>query len=86
MEEDYSAAQQVVSMKKEIDQLVESATTHQVKRLIADEPNRLAAYALEIDITGKLKRIFYHANRMAKAIESEEEPEKEEEKTAAETS
>ena len=46
---------------------------HQVKRLVADEPNRLAAYALEIDIIGKLKRIYYHANQMAKTIVPEEE-------------
>ena len=78
MEEDLTAAQEVISMKTEIDKLVDSAARHQVKRLVADEPNRLAAYALEIDITGKLKRIYYHANRIAGTVVPEEEVEEEE--------
>jgi len=85
-EEDFTAAQEVISQKVEIDQLVNSAAVHQVKRLVADEPNRLAAYALEIDITGKLKRIYYHANRIAKAVVQEEEVEEEKEEAAAEAS
>jgi phosphate:Na+ symporter len=83
MEEDLTAAQEVISLKGDIDQLVDSAATHQAKRLVAAEPNRLAAYALEIDITGKLKRIYYHAKRMAKTIAPEE---KVEEAAATETS
>ena len=86
MEEDYTAAGEVIAAKPGIDQIVEAATRHQVKRLIADEPNRLAAYALEIDITGKLKRIYYHANRMAEAIAQEEVVEEEKGETATETS
>ena len=86
MEEDFAAAHEVISVKEEIDQRIDSAATHQVKRLVADEPNRLAAYALEIDIIGKLKRIYYHANRMAKAVVEEEEVEEEKEEAAAEAS
>jgi phosphate:Na+ symporter len=41
---------------------------HEARRLVAEEPNRLAAYTLEIDILEKLKRIYYFAKRMAKAV------------------
>ena len=86
MEENFTAAQQVISMKMETDELADSASRHQVKRLVADEPNRLAAYALEIDIIGKLKRIYYHANRMANSIVPDEEVVEEQEEAAAATS
>ena len=72
-EEDHEAAQKVISMKTEINDLMESAAVHQAKRLVAEEPNRLAAYTVEMDIIEKLKRIYYHAKRMAKTALPEEE-------------
>ena len=62
------AAQVVTSMKDEINSLTDSAAVHQAQRLVADEPNRIPAYAIEIDIIEKLKRIYYFAKRMAKTV------------------
>ena len=42
-------------------------------RLVAEEPNRLPAYTMEIDIIEKLKRIYYFSKRMAKSVVPEEE-------------
>ena len=36
--------------------------------LIAEEPGRLQTYAIEVDVIEKLKRIYYFAKRIAKAI------------------
>jgi len=68
MEEDFAVAHEVISVKEEIDQRIDSAATHQVKRLVADEPNRIPAYTIEIDIIEKQKRIYYFAKRMAKTV------------------
>ena len=72
MENDQRAALEVIAMKADISRLMESAAMHQSRRLVAEEPNRLAAYTLEIDIIEKLKRIYYFSKRIAKAVVSEE--------------
>jgi phosphate:Na+ symporter len=74
MENDVQAAQEVIAMKGDIGHLMESAAMHESRRLVAEEPNRLAAYTLEIDIIEKLKRIYYFAKRMAKSVVPEELP------------
>ena len=61
------AARQVVEMKREINSLADSAAIHQAARLVAEEPNRLPAYKIEMDIIQNLKRIYYFAKRMARA-------------------
>jgi len=76
MENDEQAAQEVIGMKADISRLMESAAMHESRRLVAEEPNRLAAYTLEIDIIEKLKRIYYFSKRMAKAVMPEEVPER----------
>jgi phosphate:Na+ symporter len=68
VERDEAAAEEVVAMKMEINRLMASAALHQAKRLVAEEPNRLAAYTVEMDIIEKLKRIYYFAKRMAKTL------------------
>ncbi len=65
---DQRAAQEVISLKGDINRLMESAAMHEAKRLVAEEPNRLAAYTTEIDVIEKLKRIYYFAKRMAKTV------------------
>jgi phosphate:Na+ symporter len=65
------AAQTVTSMKEEINRLIESAELHQVRRLVAEEPNRITTYTIEVDIIEKLKRIYYFAKRMAKTVTPE---------------
>jgi len=72
MENDERAAQEVIAMKADINRLMDSAAMHESKRLVAEEPNRLAAYTLEIDIIEKLKRIYYFSKHMAKAVMPEE--------------
>jgi phosphate:Na+ symporter len=63
------AAQTVTSMKQDITRIAESAASHQAQRLVAEEPNRIPAYTIEVDIIEKLKRIYYFAKRMAKTVE-----------------
>jgi phosphate:Na+ symporter len=72
MENDQRAAQEVIALKADIGRLSESAAMHETRRLVAEEPNRLAAYTMEMDLIEKLKRIYYFAKRMAKAVVPEE--------------
>ena len=62
------AAEDVIKMKEEITALADSAALHQAGRLVAEEPNRIAAYTTEIDIIEKQKRIYYFSKRMAKTV------------------
>lgn len=61
------AARAVMKRKKKVNRLEETAVSHQAQRLVADEPNRLDAYALETDLLQALKRVYYFAKRMARA-------------------
>lgn len=73
-ENDPQAAAEVTKMKDEITRIANSTAIHQAKRLVADEPNRIETYTIEIDIAEKLQRIYYFAKRMAKTVASEEMP------------
>jgi len=77
-ENDPHAAQEIIAMKTDIARLTDSAAMHETRRLVAEEPNRLAAYTVEMDVIEKLKRIYYHAKRMAKDVTPDEETETEE--------
>ncbi|MBK1718587.1 Na/Pi cotransporter family protein [Thiocystis violacea] len=66
------AARSVTTMKREITAIADSAAAHEARRLVAEEPNRIPAYTLEIDIIEKLQRIYYFAKRMAKTVEPDE--------------
>jgi phosphate:Na+ symporter len=66
--DDQRAAQDVIASKLDINRLVEAAEEHLTARLIAEEPGRLQTYAIEVDVIEKLKRIYYFAKRIAKAI------------------
>ena len=68
---DETEAENVISMKGIIQGQVNSAEQHEAQRLIASEPNRLAAYSVEMEVIEKLKRIYYFAKRMAKTIQSD---------------
>ena len=57
----------VGAMKQEINELASSAAIHEAQRLVAEEPNRLPAYTVEIGILENLKRIYYFTKRMARA-------------------
>ena len=47
---------------------MEFVERYQAQRLIADAPNRIAAYSVEMEVIEKLKRIYYFAKRMAKTV------------------
>jgi len=68
---DEEAAHEVISMKAQIQAKVAAAELHQAKRLVADAPNRIAAYTVEMEVIEKLKRVYYFAKRMAKTVVSD---------------
>jgi phosphate:Na+ symporter len=70
---DPEIAASVMQMKEEITRIANSTATHQAQRLVTDEPNRIAAYTIEMDIAEKLQRIYYFAKRMAKTVAAKEE-------------
>jgi len=70
---DVAAAREVIEMKGQISSISDSAAAHQASRLVASEPKRIPAYAIEIDIIEKQKRIYYFAKRMAKSVTSLDE-------------
>jgi phosphate:Na+ symporter len=67
-QKDPEAASAVVEMKSEINRLSDSAALHEVRRLVAQEPNRLAAYTVEVDMLEGMKRIYYFCKRMARTV------------------
>jgi len=71
---DEAAARVVTGMKAEINRLADSAALHEARRLVAREPNRLPAYAIETDVIENLKRIYYFTKRMARAVVREQPP------------
>jgi phosphate:Na+ symporter len=62
------AAEAVVSMKAEVNQMADQASLHEVRRLVADEPRRLETYTLEVDVLKNLKRVYYFSKRMARGV------------------
>jgi phosphate:Na+ symporter len=68
VEEDPNYAKRVVSMKVDINRLVEQANLHQAQRLISEDSGKFEAYSLEMDIIEKLKRIYYHTKHVAKSV------------------
>jgi len=62
------AARAVVAMKEAVNALADSAALHVAQRLVADEPRRLEAYAIEVDILKNQKRVYYFAKRMARGV------------------
>ncbi|MBT8092797.1 MAG: Na/Pi cotransporter family protein [Gammaproteobacteria bacterium] len=69
-EDSVEAAQSVTNLKKEITRITNSAALHEARRLVANEPQRIEAYTIEMDITEKLQRIYYFARRMARTVRS----------------
>ncbi|MDA1231497.1 MAG: Na/Pi cotransporter family protein [Planctomycetota bacterium] len=63
-----SAASEAVESKTVVNDLSEKATSHLAKRLIAFEPNRLAAFTVETDIIENLKRINTLTRRIARVL------------------
>jgi phosphate:Na+ symporter len=68
VDEDEDFALRVISMKADMNRLVEQADLHQAQRLVSEDSGKFEAYSVEVDIIEKLKRIFDHARRMAKSV------------------
>ena len=66
---DAVAARVVIGMKRQIQEQVTSAELHEARRLVANAPNRVAVYSVEVELIEKLKRVYYFAKRMAKTID-----------------
>jgi len=72
-QQNQGAARAVAGMKAEIRDLERDVTSHQVQRLVADEPNRIATYRFETDVITNLKRVYYFSRRIARAAVPERE-------------
>ena len=69
------ASRRVAAMKSTINSLERKALAHEAERLVADAPMRIATYRFETDVVSNLKRIFYHAKRIARvAVPKGERP------------
>lgn len=66
---DRHLAEEVMAAKGEVNQLVYEAETHLTQRLSAADPNRLATFRIETEIVEYLKRVYYFAKRIAKAVD-----------------
>ncbi len=66
---DQEAAAKVAHKKKVVKKLAEDATEHLARRLIADEPNRLAAFQVETDIIESLQRLNALTRLVARQLE-----------------
>lgn len=67
---DAESAQLVTQRKAEINRIAEEIQQHELQRLIADEPDRASLFALEMRSIEHLKRIYYNAKRIARAVTS----------------
>jgi phosphate:Na+ symporter len=69
---DKGRADQVIGMQTTVEQLFDAASSHQASRLVADAPNRLPTYTLEVELIDKLQRIYHFAERIAQLVEYDE--------------
>ncbi len=65
-------AGEVIGAKGEINRLADEAEAHLARRLVADEPDRLSLYRFESELIEYLKRVYYFAKRIAKAVAAHE--------------
>ena len=65
---DIDIAQQVIAAKPEVNQLVDSASSHLEARLAADDPHRLSTFRVESELIENLKHVYYFAKRIAKVV------------------
>jgi len=69
---DKARADQVIGMRTTVVQLFDAASSHQATRLVADAPNRLSTYTVEVEMIDKLQRIYYFADRIAQLVDYDE--------------
>ncbi len=66
---DKARADQVIGMRTTVEQLFDAASSHQATRLVADAPNRLSTYTVEVELIDKLHRIYHFADRIAQLVD-----------------
>lgn len=66
--QDVNLANSILRYKKDIKHMVREAYKHQAARLVAEQPDRLATYRLEIDIIERLKHIYDCTKRIARTV------------------
>lgn len=71
------AAEAAMANKGEVNRLERTAARNQAKRLLAQEPNRVGACALELDTVTHLKRVFHLARLTARTVLAERAPQPE---------
>lgn len=70
---DARMAEQVISAKRVVNRLASEAELHLTRRLGAEDDDRLTLYRIESEIIEYLKRVYYFAKRIAKAVVQGEE-------------
>jgi len=68
VDDEQEYAVRVIQMKEDMNRLTNQADEHQARRLASEDSGKFEAYSVEIEIIEKLKRIYYHANRMATSV------------------
>jgi len=68
VEDEHDLAARVITMKEDMNRLIDQAELHQTQRLVSEDSGKFEAYSVEVDIIEKLKRIYYHSKRMAKTV------------------
>jgi phosphate:Na+ symporter len=65
-EEDLEAALAVKDMKKDMAELAEKAARHELRRLVADEPNRVQTFSREMEMIESMSRIYRLCRKIAR--------------------
>ena len=67
-DEDQTAAVEAAASKVDVNAVADKATSHLAQRLVAYEPNRLAAFKIETDFIENMKRINTLTRRIARVL------------------
>jgi phosphate:Na+ symporter len=68
-EDDMDAVVKVKELEELIEKRMSEAAVHHVQRLTADEPSRVEAYSIEVDIMDKLRLIFGNSKAIVRQAE-----------------
>ncbi len=71
--DDHQLAEKVIAAKPDINSQADRIADVLAERLVAEEPHRIETFQLESNIVEELKRIYYFAKRIAKALVEETE-------------
>ncbi|MBF0382891.1 MAG: Na/Pi cotransporter family protein [Magnetococcales bacterium] len=69
-EDDIDSVKELKKLEEQIELRMQEAAVHHVQRLTADEPSRVEAYSVEMDIMDKLRLIFGNSKAISRQAES----------------